>query len=84
MRDIVDWLAFETNDTYTYCAAEAGRAYKPGKVPFFSRQILLVHCRSFNSQPHHGHGVPSSLALSPHPLHIFHSPKSEPPPVSAI
>ena len=43
MRDIVDWLAFETNDKYTYCAAEAGRAYQPGKVPFFSRQMLFIY-----------------------------------------
>jgi hypothetical protein len=43
MRDIVDWKGFETNDTYTYCAAEAGRAYMPGKVPFFSRQIVFIY-----------------------------------------
>jgi hypothetical protein len=43
MRDIVDWKGFETNDTYTYCAAEAGRAYKSGKVPFFSRQMLFIY-----------------------------------------
>lgn len=43
MRDIVDWKGFETNDVYTYAAAEAGRAYKPGKVPFFSRQILFIY-----------------------------------------
>ena len=43
MRDIVDWLGFETNDKYTYCAAEAGRAYKPGKVPYFSRQLVFVY-----------------------------------------
>jgi hypothetical protein len=43
MRDIVDWLGFETNDTYTYCAAEAGRAYKPGKVPMFTRQLVFVY-----------------------------------------
>jgi len=43
MRDIVDWKGFETNDTYTYMAAEAGRAYAPGKVPFFSRQIVFVY-----------------------------------------
>jgi len=42
MRDIVDWKGFETNDKYTYMAAEAGRAYAPGKVPFFSRQIVFV------------------------------------------
>ncbi len=46
MRDIVDWKGFETNDTYTYCAAEAGRAYMPGKVPFFSRQVLFVYPNS--------------------------------------
>jgi hypothetical protein len=43
MRDIVDWKGFETNDTYTYAAAEAGRAYAPGKVPFFSRQLLFIY-----------------------------------------
>ena len=43
MRDVVDWLGFETNDTYTYAAADAGRAYRPGKVPFFSRQILFIY-----------------------------------------
>jgi len=43
MRDIVDWKGFETNDTYTYAAAEAGRAYTPGKVPFFSRQLLFIY-----------------------------------------
>ena len=43
MYDIVDWLGFQTNDKYTYCAAEAGRAYKPGKVPFFSRQLVFVY-----------------------------------------
>ena len=43
MRDIVDWKGFETNDVYTYAAAEAGRAYAPGKVPFFSRQILFIY-----------------------------------------
>ena len=43
MRDAVDWLAFETTDAYTYAAAEAGRAYAPGKVPFFSRQFLFIY-----------------------------------------
>ncbi len=43
MRDIVDWKGFETNDTYTYMAAEASRAYKPGKVPFFSRQVVFIY-----------------------------------------
>jgi hypothetical protein len=43
LRDVVDWLAFETSDTYTYCAAEAGRAYKPGKVPLFSRQLVFIY-----------------------------------------
>ena len=43
MRDIVDWKGFETTDVYTYAAAEAGRAYAPGKVPFFSRQVLFIY-----------------------------------------
>jgi hypothetical protein len=43
IRDTVDWLGFETNDRYTYAAAEAGRAYAPGKVPFFSRQFLFIY-----------------------------------------
>ena len=43
MRDIVDWKGFETTDVYTYAAAEAGRAYNPGTVPFFSRQILFIY-----------------------------------------
>lgn len=43
MRDGVDWLDFETNDLYTYAAADAGRAYRPGKVPKFSRQIVFIH-----------------------------------------
>jgi hypothetical protein len=43
IRDIVDWLGFETNDRYTYAAAEAGRAYAAGKVPFFSRQFLFIY-----------------------------------------
>ncbi len=42
-RDIVDWIGFETNDVYTYAAAEAGRAYSEGKVPFFSRQLLFIY-----------------------------------------
>lgn len=42
-RDIVDWIAFESTDDYCYMAAEAGRAYTPGKVPFFSRQMLFVY-----------------------------------------
>ena len=43
MRDIVDWKGFESTDAYAYCAAEAGRAYMPGKVPFFSRQLLFIY-----------------------------------------
>lgn len=43
MRDGVDWLGFETNDVYTYAAADAARAYRPGKVPKFSRQILFIY-----------------------------------------
>ena len=43
MRDIADWLAFESTDTYAYMAGEAGRAYTPGKVPYFSRQVLFVY-----------------------------------------
>lgn len=43
MYDITDWLGFETNDTYTYMAAECGRAYIPGKVPYFSRQVLFIY-----------------------------------------
>jgi len=43
MRDCVDWKGFETNDVYTYAAAEAGRAYRPGKVPKFSRQLLFIY-----------------------------------------
>jgi len=42
-RDVVDWKGFETTDAYTYAAAEAGRAYFPGKVPFFSRQVLFIY-----------------------------------------
>ncbi|MHC4713910.1 MAG: hypothetical protein ACYTAN_11675 [Planctomycetota bacterium] len=42
-RDIVDFLAFDQTDDYCYMAAEAGRAYRPGKVPFFSRQMLFVY-----------------------------------------
>ncbi len=41
-RNTVDWIAFDSTDTYGYAAAEAGRAYKAGKVPFFSRQILFL------------------------------------------
>jgi len=43
IRDTVDWLGFEANDRYTYAAAEAGRAYAPGKVPFFSRQLVFIY-----------------------------------------
>jgi hypothetical protein len=43
MYDITDWLGFETNDKYAYAAAECGRAYSPGKVPFFSRQVLFIY-----------------------------------------
>ena len=43
MRDIVDWKGFETTGAYTYMAAEFGRAYYPGKVPFCSRQIVFIY-----------------------------------------
>jgi len=37
-----DILGFETNRVYDYAAGEAGRSYRKGKVPFFSRQVVLV------------------------------------------
>jgi hypothetical protein len=43
IRDVVDWKGFETTDAYTYMAAEFGRAYYPGKVPFCSRQVVFIY-----------------------------------------
>ena len=41
-RNIVDWVDFEVGAGYGYAASEAGRAYKAGKVPFASRQLLWL------------------------------------------
>jgi hypothetical protein len=43
MRDIVDWIDFKETDDYCYMAADAHRAYRPGKVSLFSRQMLFVY-----------------------------------------
>jgi len=40
--DKADMLDFETNPVYDYAAGEASRAYRRGKVQFFSRQMVLV------------------------------------------
>ena len=41
-RDTVDMIDFQANGQYGYMAAEYGRAYEVGKVPFASRQVLHV------------------------------------------
>ncbi len=41
-RDITDPLTLEATSQYAYAAGEYGRAYASGKVPFASRQVLLV------------------------------------------
>ena len=41
-RNTVDWVEYDLGANYGYAAAEAGRAYKAGKAPFASRQLLWL------------------------------------------
>jgi len=47
LYDIADILAFEDQGTYLYAAGDCTRAYRPGKLACFTRQIVFLRPGTF-------------------------------------